>query len=129
MQLKVNLTGRGGHTSVNFSGEEATLQWKDTSDVEKKSLKSLIEQAVAKGFEIKSGEVASIDSGPGEIVLKGKENLLKLVAKDLIDAEIKSGKLAMEANEDGTWKILKVGDFEPKEKEQTVVSSAVPAGG
>jgi hypothetical protein len=141
MKLHFTIKNPSGHTELNFEDNEATLDWVRTSEIERKSLASLVQEAMSKGYEVfedKKGtkSVSKVDedifSKKGYLLLRNKENICSLfLAKGLIDAEIKSGKLVMEAQEDGSWQIVKMGEFKPAEgkKEQHVTSGAAPAGG
>ncbi len=65
----------------------------------------------------------------GEIVLKGEVKKVKLFAQEMIEGELKDNRIVMEAQDDGTWKMLKSGEFKAEPGKKKKVVSSVPAGG
>ena len=66
----------------------------------------------------------------GEIILKGTVKKVKLFSQEMIAGELKDSRIVMEAKSDGTWKILKPGDYKPEGgKKRKIVSSAAVGGG
>jgi hypothetical protein len=151
MNLQVTIQGIGGHTEVNFEDGRVKLSWKETTMRERKMLREMIEKAKSGGMKTygvdsngnadKETDVVpgTIFNRSGELVLKGEGALVTILAKGLIEAEQKSGRLVMEAQEDNTWKILRSGDTveegkpekgeEKEEKKKKVHTTAKQAGG
>ncbi len=145
MNMTVSIQGIGGHTEIDFEDGRAKLTWKQTSMRERKLLRGMIKMAKAGGMKTytvdEHGNAAketsrvpgTIFNRSGELILKGEGSVVEMLAKNLVDAEKKSGRLVMEAQADNTWKILRPGDKEEeKEKSESkrkVHSTAKAAGG
>jgi len=151
MNLTVAVQGIGGHTEMLFEDGRVKLTWKETSMRERSLLRDMIKTAKEKGATIHEVDEngcagkettkvpGTIFNRKGELIIKGSGQLVQVLAKCLVEAEVKnSGRLVME-EEKGQWRILRVGDFElkkeekkePAEKEapRRVVSSTRAAGG
>ncbi len=154
MNLSVTIQGIGGHTEVNFEEGRVKLSWKETTMRERTMLREMIEKAKAGGMKTygvdasgnadKETDVVpgTIFNRSGDLILKGDGNLVTLLAKGLIEAELKCGRLVMEAQEDNSWRILRSGDTieetksekkegkeEEKEKKKKVHTTAKNDGG
>jgi hypothetical protein len=149
--LEYKLCNSTGHTELRFHDDHVVLEWMKTSSDEREMLCKLLENARSKGFQtftVNDDEqpVKVTDKVPGmifhrksKLILKPKEGddiSVQVIAKDLINARISSGKrLVMEATEDNEWRVLKVDDFELKttkkdsEKKQVIKDTAKVAGG
>lgn len=147
MNLTVTIQGIGGHTEVNFEEGRVKLSWKETTMREQTMLREMLEKAKAGGMKTYSVDAngnadketdvvpGTIFNRSGDLILKGEGALVTILAKGLINAEQKSGRLVMEAQDDNTWKILRSGDSieeakpEDKEKKKKVHTTAKQAGG
>lgn len=137
--LTLNMLGACGDVEITFETDQVVIDWRKSPRVERTALKALIVKAKENGFETFDDEGEKTDELPsdghfgskeGKIILKGKPSQLKFVAEGIIEQEIKNGKLVMQANEDGSWNILRQGEFKSEpEKKQKVVSSEKVAGG
>jgi hypothetical protein len=67
----------------------------------------------------------------GQIVLKGDKQTVESLALETVEEEVKSKRVVSEAQDDGTWKVIKIGEFKAKEgdKKQAVASHAPVGGG
>lgn len=68
----------------------------------------------------------------GKIVLKGEAQMVQSLALETVEEEVKNkNRVVSEAQEDGTWKVITIGEFKPKEEEkkQAVNSHAKVGGG
>lgn len=141
MNLTLDITSVGGHAELAFEGELVRVKWNDTTSTDRQMVKALVAQAKKLGLlpfktdlegrptpEPTKKLPGAIFNKKGEIVLKGDELGAAKLAKELVEQEIREGRLVMVAQKDGSWKIVKPGQFEPK-KETKVVSTAKVAGG
>lgn len=166
--MNLSFTGEGGHTELTFEKEGVIVEWLKTTAAERDLIAKLFVDAREKGLEtytlddddkpLKISEAVPgwIFNRKGRLMIKGADGstidlpTLKILAKGIIDSEIKCGKLVME-EKDGEWKVLRIGDFvlkvededtttdaeasattEPRAKsgkKQKVVSQKVPVGG
>jgi hypothetical protein len=141
MDLTLSVMGSSGHTEVRFTDDGAVLEWKNITSFEKVALRKLIISARKGGCKThavgEDGKPAeetkklpgTIFSRSGKLYFKGNLDALKKIAVDAVENEIKSGKLVMEAQKDGTFNIVKLGSFVLKEKEPQKVASTVPPRG
>lgn len=65
----------------------------------------------------------------GQIVLKGDRQTVESLALETVEEEVKSKRVVSEAQDDGTWKVINIGEFKVKEKKQAVASHAPVGGG
>lgn len=67
----------------------------------------------------------------GQIVLQGDAQMVESLALETVEEEVKSKKrVVSEAQDDGTWKVITIGEFKPKEGDQKqAVTSHAPIGG
>lgn len=69
----------------------------------------------------------------GKVVLKGDAQMVQSLALETVEEEVKNkNRVVSEAQEDGTWKVITIGEFKPKEdekKKQAVNSTAKVGGG
>lgn len=67
----------------------------------------------------------------GQIVLQGEKLMVEQIALETVEEEIKMKRVVSEAQEDGTWKVINIGEFKAaKEAEKKqAVSSHAPVGG
>jgi hypothetical protein len=138
LDVELKMQGIGGHTSLHFKDKEILMEWKETTLRERRLLAELITMVRSEGmktFSVNDKDEAEeiTDDLPGvffgrkgKMILRnesGKIDPMKIIAKGIIDAEIKDGRLTMEATKSGEWKILRVGDFELKKGEKQVVKT------
>jgi hypothetical protein len=142
MKLDFSATGPSGHVQADFENDTIEMEFSKTTPSERGLIDTMIEKAKSEGMSVhtvsKDGELkpltdekilGKIFESKGKIALVGtKEAVIKL-AKIHIDKEIQGGRLVMEGAEDGSWKVLKIGEFEAKDKPQKVKSTAPVGGG
>lgn len=138
MNVSIKLKGTGGHTEISFKKNELSLEWLKTDDNEQKGLVEFVRNAINKGYEVKRKDeqvvsvVADDFRKKGSLTLVAKdENAASVIIKDLLNFEVKSGKLVMEYDPaDSTWSVIKASEFKPGEKEeQTLTTSKAASGG
>lgn len=147
MNIIYSMLGEGGHTELTFKDDGVTVDWQKTSAPERKLLTEMIKMARKKGLDTYSLDdedkpVEVVDTVPGmlfnrkgRILIKGSKQSLRVLAGDLIETEIRGGKVAMEATKDGQWKFISIGEIktniadEKETKPLKVVSQPLPGGG
>lgn len=65
----------------------------------------------------------------GEIVLQGDKQMVEQLALETVEEEVKMKRVVSEAQEDGTWKVITIGEFKAKEDKKQAVASHAPVGG
>lgn len=142
MNLDFSATGPSGHVQADFVDDTIEMEFSKTTPSERGLMDLMIEKAKAEGMTVhsvsKDGELKAITDekvlgkimeNKGKVALVGtKESVIKL-AKVYIDKEIEGGRLVLESTEEGKWKVLKIGEFEAKDKPQKVKSTAPVGGG
>jgi len=125
--LKISVLGIGGHTELNFAGNELAIEWKETSEAERKSLSKLVEDAKANGYK-PAGDIPANFETAGTAKFEGGKGL-KFIAENFVNAHF-TGHLVMEALENGENKILTASNLSIKETEkQTITVAPAVAGG
>lgn len=142
--MTLSVLDMSGHTELSFTEGQVRLRWKDAPPKERKKAREMVERAEDWDFKVhdvdQDGHAAdeldekqiakAFKKKNGEMILKGTVDSVRVVAKDLVEAEIKEGMLVMELQKDGSWKALEAGSYKPKEKEKQKVTSAPrPRGG
>lgn len=141
MNLTFAVTGVEGHAEADFTSEKIVLTFKKTTPSERGTIEKLVEKGLKKGLKLHYG--ASGEAGKpmerildvlmkkkAQVVMTGDAKVIETLALEAVEEEVKARRLVMEAREDGTWKVVKVGDFKPKEKgKKQVVTSTAPVGG
>jgi len=121
MNLKISVSGIGGHTQLNFEGNTLAVEWKETTEAERKSLGKLIADAKARGYKPVGDEATSFE-GAGTAKLEGG-NGLKFIAETFVNAHF-VGHLVMEAQPNGESKILSASNLVIKENEPQAIHVA-----
>lgn len=144
MNLTLMATGLGGHTEAIFEKNQIRISFSKTDPKERGLIENLVERARKEGMKLHTVDnsdnlkeieddllLDKIFKSKGKLALTGSVDAVKKLALDIVEKEISERSLVMEAQEDGTWKILREkGEFKEKEdKEQKVTSSKVPVGG
>ncbi len=148
MHLNLSCLNSDGHTELQFTDAGVLLEWNDTSLRERKKLRELISNLRENGGETHKvnadgsvGEVTKLVPGvvrnrSEQVIVTGTKaiEILSKLAEDLVEAEIKSGKFAMELQKDNSWALLPRGTFKvdtkaTKEKPQKVTVQEKVAGG
>lgn len=131
MNLTVKLLGHGGHSEVNFSDGKISLEWKSTTENERKMLGALVSKATEKGFKANTGKSDGSDAfvADGTLTLEGEGAATVSLAKGFVEAEISSGKLVMDATSAGEAKVLKIENLVIKQDAPQVVTSKAPLVG
>ena len=142
MILDFSATGPSGHVQADFEDDTIEMEFSKTTPAERGLMDLMIEKGKAEGMTVhtvsKDGELKAITDekilgkimeNKGKVALVGtKETVIKL-AKVYIDKEIEGNRLVTLLAEDGQWKVLKIGEFEAKDKPQKVKSTAPVGGG
>lgn len=161
MNLSLAVTGAFGHAEAEFAGDQIVITYKKTTDKERGTIAMLVEKAKKKGMKLsvpkqgaiskiveKAKDVVGIEKAEekdakkddltealmakkGKITLSGTKQAVEQLALETIEEEVKSNRVVSEAQEDGTWKVIKIGEFKAKEgdKKQAVTSHAPVLGG
>lgn len=142
MNLTFAVTGVDGHAEADFTADKIVLTFKKTTPSERGTIEKLVEKGLKKGLKLfhgKNGDAGKpmdrimdvLMKSKAQVVLTGDEKVIEELALEAVEEEVKSRRLVMEAREDGTWKVVKVGDFKPKAdgKKQAVTSHAPVGGG
>jgi len=142
MNLDFAALGPSGHVQATFEGEEIRIEFSKTTPGERGLIDILIERGKKEEMTVHTADkkgnrkpledqsvLGKIMEKKGEIVLKGKRESVIRIIKACIDKEIEAGRVVMESQEDNSWKVLKSGEFEEKEKPQKVKSVAPVGGG
>lgn len=140
MNLTLALTGPSGHAEAQFFGDRILITYRDTTDKERGTVSILIEKAMKRGMKLhlgKDGEVGKpvekihdvIMDKRGQVILLGEKKDVEQLALEALEEEVKNGRIISEAQEDGTWKVIKIGEFKAKEEKQKVVSHEPVRGG
>lgn len=103
-----NLTGHGGHTALVFKDDTVTIEWENSNIWERGSLRQIINAAKVFNFKV-TGTKFDRGVGPktGKVIMTATEEKVDMLAETFTDKELKDGKLLMEGQKDGTWKIIK----------------------
>jgi hypothetical protein len=154
--MEFSIINDTGHTEVKFYDDHVIVQWEKTKGHERDMLCKMLNDARDAGCEtftvndddepVKFTEKVPgmIFNRKGKLMVKpperneeekndGKKAItVAWIAKQFINAEIGVGySMIMEAQEDNSWKILKVGEFEMKKgkEKQVVVAKTKVVGG
>jgi ABC-type uncharacterized transport system substrate-binding protein len=134
------ITGVDGHAEAEFTSDKIVLTFKKTTPSERGSMDKLVEKAKKKGLKLHVGKNGNVDkplekfmdllmSKKGQVILTGDEKVIEALALEAVEEEVKQRRVVMQAREDGTWKVVKVGDFKPEGDKKKVVTSTAPVGG
>lgn len=143
MRLVLMATGTSGHTEAIFELEKIKISFSKTDPQERGMIENLVEKAQKEGMKLHSMDdkenLKEIDNQTlldmifkkkGKLVLTGTVDAVKKIALDIVEKEIRERSLVMEAQDDGTWKILReAGEFKDKEEKQAVTTSKAVGGG
>lgn len=146
MDLTLAITGVDGHAEAEFTSDKIVLTYKKTTPGERGSMDKLVEKALKKGLKLHHGKNGNADkpldkfmdvlmNRKGQVVLTGDEKVIEALALESVEEEVKQRRVVMQAREDGTWKVIKLGDLKPevdkdgKEKKKLVTSTAPVGGG
>jgi glycosyltransferase A (GT-A) superfamily protein (DUF2064 family) len=142
MNLTFAVTGIDGHAEADFTADKIVLTFKKTTPSERGTIEKLVEKGLKKGLKLfygKNGDAGKpmdrimdvLMKNKAQVVLTGDAKVIEELALEAVEEEVKSRRLVMEAREDGTWKVIKVGDFKAKAdgKKQAVTSHAPVVGG
>ncbi len=146
MDLTLAITGVDGHAEAEFTSDKIVLTYKKTTPGERGSMDKLVEKALKKGLKLHHGKNGNADkpldkfmdvlmNRKGQVVLTGDEKVIEALALESVEEEVKQRRVVMQAREDGTWKVVKLGDLKPevdkdgKEKKKLVTSTAPVGGG
>jgi len=133
MNLNIAVVGPGGDASLSFTDKHIRVRWKEATLKERRMVSSLIKRARKLNMQVCTVDADGLPDKPaykqdvpglfkggkgGELLLQqGAPGAIASLAKELIEDEIKVGALVMEAQKNGTWKIVKSGDFKAEEPE------------
>lgn len=127
MNLTLTASGPGGHTVVTFDGSEIRINFHKTSPKERGMIETLVEKALGGGLKLhrsKSGKPGDalgrildvLLESKGEVMLLGTQAQVDELAVGLVEEQIRSNRVVAEAQEDGSWKVLRLGDFKAEAK-------------
>lgn len=153
LSLSLSMADHTGHTEMLFEKDQVTVKWAETNAAERDLIKSLVKTCKLFGFTAwtvgadgRAHEPLTTLPGlmrgkKGELILKGEIKRIKMFAQEMIDGEIRDGKMVFECQKDGTWKQLrekgalnveqtaKAQEAEKTVEKKEVVSSAKVGGG
>lgn len=141
MNLTLAITGVDGHAEADFTSDKIVLTFKKTTPSERGTIQTLVEKGLKKGLKLfygKNGEAGKplekildvLLARKAQVVLTGDEKVIEELALEAVEEEVKSRRVVMQAREDGTWAVVKVGDFKPeKDGKKQAVTSTAPVGG
>jgi hypothetical protein len=141
VHMRLAITGVDGHAEADFTTDKIVLTFKKTTPSERGTIEKLVEKGLKKGLKLFHGKNGNADkpldrlldvlmNRKAQVVLTGDSKVIEELALEAVEEEVKARRLVMEAREDGTWKVVKVGDFKPKEEgKKKVVTSTAPVGG
>lgn len=141
MDIDINLLGIDGHTEISVTDEHIRLKWTEAGMRERKSLRTLIDQAAERGliaYQVdEDGKAVKRTSNlpgllkgkAGELILKASKEKLADVISDLVKQEVKGGHIVVEAQKDGTWKIIQELTDSVNGEKRVVTSTKPVAGG
>ena len=144
MQINIAVVGPGGDASLSFTDKAIRVRWKEASLKERRMIGAIIKRARKRHMQVCTVDADGRPDKPaygkdipslfrggagGELLIQeGDSGAVAAIAAELIEDEIKVGALVMEAQKDGTWKIVKSGDFKPEEPKPESEKALVPAG-
>ena len=140
LNMTFAVTGVEGHAEAEFTSDKIVLTFKKTTPSERGTIEKLVEKGLKKGLKLfygKNGDAGKpmerildvLMKSKAQVVLTGDAKVIEELALAAVEEEVKARRVVMEAREDGTWKVVKVGDFKPKEGKKQVVTSHAPVGG
>jgi sorbitol-specific phosphotransferase system component IIA len=142
MNLTLAVTGAFGHAEAEFVGDRIVITYKATTPGERGTISTLVEKAQKKGMTLHTGKNGEVKKAlgnivdvlldkKGQVILTGEKAVVEQLALETVEEEVKSKRVVSEAQEDGTWKVVKIGEFKAKEgeKKQAVTSHAPAVGG
>lgn len=136
MDLMLSITGSGGDTTLDFEKDKIGVSWNKSGVVERRMIAGLVKTAGTFGLKAESAEGHAarvpgfLKGKSGSLVLKGDTEAIRKFAKAAVESEVAAKRIVMSAQKDGTWKILKSGEYEaPKEGEKQAVTTKAPVGG
>lgn len=141
MNLTLAVTGVDGHAEAIFTSDKIVLTFKKTTPKERGTIESLVEKSLKKGLKLFYGKNGDADKPmenimdvlmkkKAQVILTGDSKVIEALALEAVEEEVKARRVVMEAREDGTWKVVKIGDFKPAEEgKKKVVTSTAPVGG
>ena len=122
MNLTFAASGPGGHTVVTCEGTKVLVNYHKTDPKERGMIEKLVEKGLGLGLvlhhsrkgvvgEALKNVVEVLMDAKGEIALVGTKEAVEELAYDVVEAEIRNNRVVAEAQEDGSWKVLRLGDF------------------
>ena len=141
VDITLAVTGMNGHTELSFKKDQVRVTWSKTNSSERDLIRGLIQTSKMFGFtpytvdadgkaDNQLKKFPGLFRGKrGEILLKGEVKKVKMFAQEMVEGEVKNGRIAFEAQEDGTWKTLKPGEFKAEPGKKKKVTSSAPVGG
>lgn len=162
MDTELSLVGPGGDTRLSFTKDHIRVTWTQVTTRERKMVKRLVKAAEKENFSVVTVDTDGKPDKParardlpglfgkkdGEVLLQGSTKDIKILARSLVEAEIEDGNVVMKAKDDGSWQMLRKGEYvaakekedaeieaaekrgeKKTEKKEVIQSSEVPAGG
>ena len=141
MDLTVSLLGIGGDAQLSFTEDHVRITVAKASSREKTAVTNVVNKGLKAGLKLytvdadgkKNKQLKALPKLGGrkekQLLLVGPKAKFELIAEGLVAAELDAGNIVMEAQKDGTWKAIRVGEFKAKKEKQAVTSSRPVGGG
>lgn len=141
IDLDLNITGMNGDTELSFSKDQVRVTWADSTASERGLIRGLVQTSKMFGFEPYSVDEdgkpkekltklpGTFRGKKGQLILKGTVKRVKMFAQEMIEGEVKNGRIAFQAQKDGTWKAIRPGEFKPEPGKKQKVTTSAPVGG
>ena len=141
MDLTVSLLGIGGDAQLSFTEEHVRITVAKATSRERTAVINVVNKGLTAGLKLytvdadgrKDKQLEKLPKLSGrkekQYLLIGPKRKFELLAQGLVAAELDAGNIVMEAQKDGTWSAVKVGDFKAKKGKQAVTSSRPVGGG
>ena len=125
MELTLSLVGVGGDARLSFTKDHIRLTWGETSQRERRAIKSLVEKARKAKFGVVTVDADGKADKPtrwrdlpglfgaekGEILLQGSGKAIGAIAAELMAEEILDHNLVMTFDAEArTWKVISKGE-------------------
>lgn len=138
MDLSLSIMDTSGHAEVKF-GEDVRVNWNDTTRGERKLIKALVKTARECGLSPRAVKNEKVVDAPaalpgllrnhdGALALMGAPDAIAALAKRLVEDELALGRIVLIAQDDGTWKIAKKGEFDPAKAKKVTTAAPVVGG-
>jgi hypothetical protein len=143
LDTELSLIGPGGDTRLSFTKDQIRVTWTQVTSRERKMVKKLLATAEKENFSVATVDADGKPDKParrkdlpglfgtknGEVLLQGSTKNIKVLARQLVEAEIEDGHVVMKARDDGSWEMLRKGEYTAmKEREDRELVEAAAKG-